>query len=322
MARPIAVIDAETDPFKKGRVEIKPFIWGFYNDEVYEEFTDLSALPKALQVEAKKEGMRDIAELESQEIIVYAHNGGKFDYHFLLDHLEPFERVMIIAGRLAKFKIGLCEFRDSFNIIPVGLDKWQKQAFDYSILEASERYKPNNWRKIREYLQSDCLNLYNMVSAFIDRFGMHLTQATASMKQWQGVTGRKAPNSGPEFYQDFSDFYYGGRVECFDSGLIEKEFHMIDIRSAYPYGMLSEHPIGLDYSISQNWDRNNIVGADFFHISAIPHGSMPFRTDDNTLIFPNDRTRREYHVTGWELQAAIDTGAIDNSIELIGRYSF
>lgn len=326
MARPIAVIDAETDPFKRGRVEIKPFIWGFYNGETYKEFTYFENLPEKIAKAAKKEGMQDFTEfipfMEEQEIIVYAHNGGKFDYHFLLDYLEPFERVMIIGGRLAKFKIGLCEFRDSFNIIPVGLDKWQKQAFDYSILEESERYKPANWRKIRDYLQSDCLNLYNMVSAFIDRFGLHLTQATASMQHWQRVTERKAPNSGYDFYQDFHPFYYGGRVECFDVGLIENDFTMIDINSAYPYAMLHEHPIGLDYTVEHDFNLDTITGADFFHIKAIAHGSLPYRDDDNTLTFPNDRTMREYFVTGWELQAALDTKTIDKNIECLTRYSF
>jgi hypothetical protein len=326
MPRPIAVIDAETDPFKRGRVEIKPFIWGFYDGKTYEEFTKISALPKALQRKAKKEGMRDVAEfipfLEEKEIIVYAHNGGKFDYHFLLDHLEPFEQVMIIGGRLSRFKIGLCQFRDSFNIIPVGLDKWQKQVFDYSILEESERYKPYNWKKIRDYLYSDCVNLFTMVSAFIDRFGLHITQASASMKHWQGVANRTAPNSGPEFYADFKPFYYGGRVECFEAGLIERPFKMIDIKSAYPFAMLSEHPISLTYDVINDWNPDAITGSDFYHIEAIAHGSLPYRYDDQTLLFPNDRQRREYFITGWELKTAIETETIDTDIKLQARYVF
>jgi len=64
---------------------------------------------------------------------------------------------MIIAGRLARFKIGLCQFRDSFNIIPVGLDKWQKQEFNYEILEESERYKPRNWKNNKRiFIQRLC----------------------------------------------------------------------------------------------------------------------------------------------------------------------
>lgn len=342
MPRPIAVIDAETDPFKRGRIIIKPFIWGFYDGQTYEEFTILSALSPALYKEAIKSGMRDISEfvpfLEEKEIIVYAHNGGKFDYHFLLDHLEPFEQVMIIAGRLARFKIGLCQFRDSFNIIPVGLDKWQKQEFNYEILEESERYKPRNWKNIRSYLYSDCVNLFNMVSAFIDRFGLHLTQASASMKHWQGIANRTAPDSGPEFYADFKPFYYGGRVECFKAGLIEHPFKMIDIKSAYPYAMLDQHPISLTYDVVNDWNPEDITGSDFYHISAIAHGSLPYRVKENdiavglwaglpgdhidALIFPNDRQRREYYITGWELKAAVETGTIDEDIRLKARYVF
>lgn len=328
--RPIAVLDAETDPFKRGRLDIKPFIWGFYDGKTYEQFTAFNLLPSRLLKAAKSEGMRDSSELvpflEEREILVYAHNGGRFDYHFLLDYLEPFEDLMIISGRLARFKIGLCEFRDSFNIIPVGLDKWQKQVFDYSILEESERYKPHNWKRIKDYLYSDCVNLFDMVNTFIERFGLHLTQASASMKYWQKVSNRKPPKSTPEFYQDFHSFYYGGRVECFDKGLIERPFKMIDINSAYPYAMLHEHPFSLTYDILNDWDKENITGGDFYHIKAIAHGSLPWRDSDGgkdtPLMFPNDRTPREYHVTGWELKAAIETGTIDADIELIARYVF
>ena len=88
----IAVIDAETDPFRKGRVP-KPFVWGFYDGETYLDFwtDDVHEIIKFLQ---------------NEEYIVYAHNGGKFDYHFMLDYINLYEDISIINGRLAKFYIG------------------------------------------------------------------------------------------------------------------------------------------------------------------------------------------------------------------------
>ncbi len=101
--RVLATVDSETDPFKIGRYP-KPFIWGFYDGSIYEEFNNVRAL---LDFFEKQFTEKDI------QYRVYAHNGGKFDYHFMLEHLEADTDVMIINGRLSKFNIGPTEFRDS-----------------------------------------------------------------------------------------------------------------------------------------------------------------------------------------------------------------
>ena len=97
-AKTLAVIDCETTSFQFGRVP-KPYVWGFYDGEVYKEFFDTADLVAFL-------APRD-------DLIVYAHNGGKFDFHFLIDHLQKYEKVMIIDGRLVKCFLGACELRDS-----------------------------------------------------------------------------------------------------------------------------------------------------------------------------------------------------------------
>lgn len=48
--------------------------------------------------------------VSGQEIIVYAHNGGKFDRHFIIEKISHYEPLTIINGRLAKFKIGWWNF--------------------------------------------------------------------------------------------------------------------------------------------------------------------------------------------------------------------
>ena len=93
--RTIAVIDCETDPFKRGRIPA-PFIWGFYNGETYEEFTNFNEVPSTKLLKDMRDTSELIPYLQSQDIIVYAHNGGKFDYHFL-----PGERLVSQQQRLA-----------------------------------------------------------------------------------------------------------------------------------------------------------------------------------------------------------------------------
>ena len=83
--------------------------------------------------------------VRDKEFIIYAHNGGRFDYHYLKNYMDDYDEIMVIAGRIARFKIGIAEFRDSWNILPIPLAVYKKQAQDYSIHELTERRKPENW---------------------------------------------------------------------------------------------------------------------------------------------------------------------------------
>lgn len=283
------VIDSETDPFAYG-AEILPFIWGFYDGDEYKEFR-------------KTDDIVDF--LNDQSLIVYAHNGGKFDFHFLIDYIEPYSNLMIINGRISKMNLGACELRDSYNILPVPLSAFKKDDFDYSLMERKNRIKPGNMTKISKYLRNDCLYLYELIRRFHDEYGMNLTQAGSSLKQWKKISGLKVPNSSAEFYDEISPFYYGGRVECFEKGVIERPFSVYDINSAYPYAMLSKHPYSLNYDIKSGYSKN----ADFLTVECVSRGAFPFR-GANGLAFPSDDERRIYHVSKWEFNIAIETKTI------------
>src|ERR1700749_3811661 len=88
--REIWAVDCETDPFKQGRIP-KPFIWGAYNGCEYHEFGTAKQL---------------VDFFYERNCIVYAHNGGRFDWHYLREFMEPWTDVLVIAGRMAKFTIG------------------------------------------------------------------------------------------------------------------------------------------------------------------------------------------------------------------------
>lgn len=304
--RQIAVIDCETDPFRIGRIP-KPFVWGYYDGRTYRQFDSTKKVAKFLS---------------RLPVIVYAHNGGKFDWHFLLEYLNPYDEIMIINGRIAKCFIGMAECRDSYNILPVPLAAYKKDQIDYRIMEESERDKPHNKRKIAEYLKSDCVYLYELVSQFIDSYGLKITQASAAMAQWKKISGLPTPRTEREYYNEFSPYYYGGRVECFATGIIKKKFSVYDINSAYPFAMLQQHPYSSEYLHVSGY----LDGADFYRIQCRSYGAFPFRGLGNPnesagLRFPNDSEIREYTVTGWEYEAAIETGTIDN-VKVIESFSF
>jgi hypothetical protein len=200
MPRKIVVIDCETDPFKKGRSKIDPFLWCIFDGQVFTYLNKTSDVKNFL---------------ERENYVVYAHNGGKFDYHFLLDYVNPFEPIMVVNGRIARMRVGSCEFRDSYCLIPLPLSAYKKEKIDYSIMEEDERYKPHNQDIIREYLKSDCQYLYDLVKSFTDNYGQTLTLASAAFKMWRKITGEKNPRTTRQFYHEISQFYYGGRVQCF-----------------------------------------------------------------------------------------------------------
>lgn len=305
--KPISVCDCETDPFMRGRVPA-PFVWGWYDGFNYKEFDSTEAF------------LEFIAEWDG---ICYAHNGGKFDFHYLYAGLEPYDDIMIINGRIAKMNIGLCEFRDSYNIIPVPLSAYKKDEIDYAIFEPNERIKPRNRLKISKYLKNDCVYLYELVTRFYQEYGANLTQAGASLKQWTKICKTKAPRTDQQFYELFAPYYYGGRVECFRAGVVNAHFSVYDINSAYPFAMLSKHPISSNYSQK----KGLIKGADFVRLRCRSHGALPFRGlggiggESFGLRFPCDDEVREYTVTKWEFEAALDTETIKD-VQVLESFSF
>ena len=305
--KPIWVADSETDPFEYDVIP-EPFIWGIHDGANYTEFTGTG--PAFACTPQDIDAMVDW--LAEQDVILYAHNGGKFDWHFLSHRFEAGSEMLIINGRLARFKIGKCEFRDSFSLMPVSLDQYNKMKFDYTKME--KEHRANHMPEIREYLKSDCVNLWNMVSGFVTDYGLHITQASAAMHFWQHTLKNKVPRSGPWLYNTFAPYYYGGRVQCFRQGDFKTPAKSADINSAYPYAMLFEHPYSLDYSeyegkpkcAMQKW------GPMFFDVEAVAHGCFPYRSTKGSLYYPDDAISRRYTVTGWEIIAAIETDTVEN----------
>jgi len=300
-ARRITVFDAETDPFEFGNVPA-PFMWGFFDGEDYQEFDDTDTF---------------VNFLRDQDAIVYAHNGGKFDLHFLLEYIEPFSDLMIINGRISKVNIGAAELRDSWNIIPAKLAAYKKDEIDYALMKKDQRDKPANRRKISMYCKSDCVYLYDLVKRFHDEHGIVLTQAGASMRAWKKIAPVAPPRTNKLFYDEFYPWYFGGRVQCFEKGIIDADFSVFDLNSAYPYAMLSEHPYSANFSRIAGYAK----GADFYRIHAVSRGALPYRSDVDGLVFPDDDQRREYHVGKWEYHAALETDSL-HDVEILESVTF
>lgn len=307
--RIVAVIDCETDPFgivdKLGRPMVpQPFVWGFYDGERFRHFATFEEL---------------LRFLEPQRLLIYAHNGGKFDYHYILKHLEAYSEVTIINGRLARFMIGNCEFRDSYNILPIPLSAYKKDEIDYAKMlpDVRERHMP----EILRYLRSDCVYLWELVSRFRAEYGQGLTLAGSALQYWKSLVGEDPPESSGDFYHAIAPYYYGGRVECFARGVVEMPFDVVDINSAYPFAMLHDH-IFCNSFMEKDARRNDPIRQEsLYRCDAVSSGALPFR-DGNTLSFPDDGIEREYTVTGWELAAALATKTATVTSRMVRRLDF
>ena len=298
--RKFATFDCETDPFKFGRVP-EPFIWGFYDQDGFQYFYQTSDF---------------IDFIKDYEGIIYAHNGGKFDFYYLFEALHPQDTIMVINGRIAKMKIGKCELRDSFLLLPVPLSAYQKDEIDYNKFERSKRNK--HLVEIIAYLKGDCKYLYDILLANFEDYGQKLTLATSAFDYWNTSynPSKRKPKSNRAFYEHYSNYYYGGRVQCFEKGIITGNFEVVDINSAYPYAMQFEHPCGEEYRVSRKL-KDHDFETDFIEFEGTSKGVLPFRTEKKTLIFPDDNEKRKFYATGWELKLGLEQGLIN--IDRINR---
>lgn len=283
----IAVLDFETDPFLFGRVP-EPFAAGFYDgSQIITWWIDC--------VERLVDFIHDL----EGEYIIYAHNGGKFDFHFLLPYID--EDLKIINGRIAECKIGGQVLRDSFLILPLALKQHGKTEIDYDKFE--KELREQHKREIDDYLRDDLKYLYTWVMKFIDRFGVRLTLAGTTFNVMKKQFKYEIENTDYIYDSHFRNFYYGGRVECMQTGVINKQLNYYDINSAYPYAMLHEHPQGNSFIQKKTLPKK--AGGWFAEIEAISKGCLPFRGEK--MEYHRDNISRKYFATGWEIIAGLET---------------
>lgn len=294
----IAVVDSETDPFAYG-VSIAPFAIGFDDGNVYVDFIGTDCVDQFFNyLIARVKG--------GERFIVYAHNGGKFDFFFFLKFLDPNQTPFIMAGRLIKLLFAGVEFRDSFSIIPQALAGYKKDEIDYAKFDAKVRHK--HMPEIREYLKSDCQYLRELIVGFWDMFGDKLTIASASLPTLHSFHGFERLR-GDAVDERFRKYYYGGRNQCFETGVLTprpgKRFKMIDRNSMYPAEMKdSLHPVSARAKLSRDIGPDT----DFACIEADNFGALPMRADDGGLDFTVKSGT--FWATGHEIRAGLDTGTL------------
>jgi hypothetical protein len=304
----IAVIDFETDPFLHGR-DPRPFAAGFYDGSVYLEFWGDDCVTQLIIY----------LESRTDPLIIYAHNGGKFDFFFLLEEGALENPAMMINGRIVKCRaIGIHEMRDSYAMMPVPLRVYQKLDIEYSKLEREVRDVHRG--EISEYLRMDCVYLFELVEKFIAQFGAKLTVGAAAISEVQKF--HPVPRRDAKHDQAFRPYYFGGRVECFEKGKITpsapgKKLKIFDVNSMYPQAMSAyDHPASGQYvtldgaTAGRAFDHatGKFKGFGdfvyFMHFTGINNGALPVRLESGGIAF--DQAMGDFYACSHEIKAAIE----------------
>lgn len=297
--REVAILDFETDPFVYGRVPA-PFACGVLWRDIYAEFWGADCWRQAA----------DYLLSITVPLVVYAHNGGKFDFFFMWPVFN--NPIKLINARIVSARLGIHELRDSWAIMPFGLARYKKTEIDYSKFEPEVR--DNHREEICAYLHDDCCDLMELCAAFVKRFGFMLTVAGTAMKELVKIHPQQNCNEAHD--ARFRPYYFGGRVECFESGVIHGNFKVYDVNSMYPSVMAGfDHPIGPRYVVPKKLelDRDGWIKGFpncmyFCNVEGENLGALPIRSEDKNGGLRFDVARGSFDTTSHELRTAIQLG--------------
>lgn len=298
--RNIAILDMETDPFdNESEARIYPFLAVLYSDQfetivIWEENHD-SLIAKII----------DAIKALPEPFTIYAHNGGKFDFLFLIHTIRG---AVSFKGRgIMSARIGKHELRDSFHVIPERLANIQKDAFDYTNMRKEKRASCKT--EIIRYCVSDCAYLFPIIRAFIDEFGLKLSIGQAALCELRNIYPVKRFKEGWDNYA--RQFYFGGRVECLrGAGDFVGNYKLFDINSSYPDVMANrQHPIGdfHDYSIRAGIPSNDTC---FLDLDCTNHGALIGRDENGETVSTIARGR--FHTTIHEFEVACRYNLIED----------
>lgn len=305
--RQIAILDMETDPFDAElKASISPFLCVLYSDEF-----EPVVIWEDDNVRFRQRVVDAIGALPGRYTI-YAHNGGKFDFMFLVSKLRG--DVKFKGRGIMSAKIGDHELRDSSHIIPERLAAFAKDKFDYT---RNLKQNRDHWRKeIIDYCIADCRYTLDIVKSFVANYGFKLTIGQASMGELRKHYDVKRINQG--FDRQLRQFYFGGRVECLEGrGHFKGDYKLYDVNSMYPAVMANcAHPIGdfNDYDLRRGPPTDQTV---FVDLVATNHGALIARDDGGftTATIPRGR----FKTTIWEYNVAKQFGLIEDE-EIIASW--
>lgn len=259
--------------------------------------------------------------ISSKVMLWYAHNSGKYDIRYLMDILLKrayIVKPIIIHGSIANLKVyiknkKICEFRDSYFLLPSSLDKLTK---DYDVEHKKNKELIVDYNKLKindtlkEYLYNDVLGLFEVIEKNVEYIFRDLG-VTPSL-----TFGATALNTFKTLFpKDFKKIvyidnknlrsgYFGGRTEVFRTYL--KNGYYYDVNSLYPYVMHNfKFPVGNYFLSSVPKSRLYIAEIEFTAPKSLNIPILPVKLD-NKLIFGVGTSKGVY--CSAEIEKAVEYG--------------
>lgn len=298
----IVVLDFETDPFDNEHPEniVYPFLAVLYSTQfdpivIWDDDHETLIEKTVAAIEA----------LPGSQTI-YAHNGGRFDYKFLIHKLRG--EIKFKGSSIMSAEIGKHMLRDSLHILPTSLASLQKDAFDYRLMDRSIRHKHKD--DIIQYCINDCKYALDFIRHFVERHGFKISIGQAAFAQVKSLYPQIECLS-PGQDKIFRQFFFGGRVECFEGNVhVKGNLKYVDLNSAYPAVMAHmKHPIG------KVWVTDNKVTRDtfFIELSCKSQGAFIIREKiDGDIKTSAPHGYRKFYTTIHEYKAAVELNLISD----------
>lgn len=286
----LVTLDFETDPFQHGAI-IAPFVWDIFDGASHVTYWGDDCTEQLIEY----------LRSHTSKLIIYAHNGGKFDFMFLLRWIRG-NKMLVVNNRIVEAELSGHIIRDSFAAIPVPLRAMEKDDIDYEKMRKSKRNKYRD--EIIRYLYKDTESLYKYVAAYREMFGVNAkTMASAAIKELKKFHTYDVMGETNDTV--FREYFHGGRVECFRTGIVKMPLKIFDVNSMYPSVMKNFlHPISaVPLPGSKIHPKTYFV--EWFGESL---GAMPQKDKQGSLRFP-------HAIGSWkcsihEFIAGIETGTI------------
>jgi hypothetical protein len=283
--------------------------------------------------------------IPEEKIIMYSHNGGKFDIYLILEtmlnesecimtsFLEQGGRIINLTMKGKKKQLIL---RDSICLIAGSLDsacknfkpKTKKLTGDvnHNLININNCYTKEIYDYTHKYLENDCISLYEILEIFDklieEAYGFKicdvLTNASIARKVFlKSYDSKDTPiHELPiRIDRELRENYFGGRNEVFTKlGTTKKPLYYVDFTSLYPYimwkyniqyGKVREITVEEKDKSTFNKEWYGFIKCKFRHKKK---NNIPLHPiiKDNRLVFPYVDTWQEAVIYSEEIRYSIE----------------
>lgn len=184
----------------------------------------------------------------------YFHFGGGYDFLYLIEFMMKnkslgyklvAEKFFEVHGKIISFQMEvmgrIIEFRDSYSLLPMSLDKLGKSLTGRGKSGKGEEAEYMSDAEVEEYCVNDCVLLYDVLVETMKHIGgfPKITIASESMRQLLKFRGEKDfPFEKPNkyIYEHMQMGNFGGHVDVYKRYC--SPVYCGDIASCYPYAAI------------------------------------------------------------------------------------